>query len=141
MPTPPSPGGYGGLTREILQNASVNVWHNGGWDSGGQASNTVKGLNCTSETTDGNWMNITGVYDIVHFNFGLHDLVALGPGEGQEHVPLQQYGENLQEIYRRLTKIGKKIIWTTTTPCPNVTTSMGSQKLFMYFNFTQSGPL
>ena len=31
----------------------------------------------------------------------------------------------MQEIYRRLSTIGKKVVWTTTTPCPNVTTSMG----------------
>ena len=48
-----------------------------------------------------------------------------GPGEGQEHVDIPQYGQNLAELYRRLAPRAKQIVWTTTTPCPNVTTSMG----------------
>lgn len=97
MPVPYSPGGYGANARELLENRSVNVWHNGGWDAGGQASNTVKGLLCTNASTPGNWLNITeGMkYDVVHFNFGLHDLVDYGPGEGHEHVNLTDYGHNL----------------------------------------------
>ena len=35
-------------------------------------------------------------------------------------MDLPQYGANLAEIYRRLASKGKKLIWTTTTPCPNV---------------------
>lgn len=88
--------------------------------TGGQASNTVKGLNCTAASTQGNWLNFTGVYDVIHFNFGLHDLVAAGPGEGEEHVPLSVYGQNLAEIYHRLAARAKHIIWTTTTPCPSI---------------------
>lgn len=48
-----------------------------------------------------------------------------GPGEGKEHVALAQYGRNLQAIYRRLAPRARHVIWATTTPCPNVTTSMG----------------
>lgn len=70
-------------------------------------------------------MNVSGVYDVVHFNFGLHDLVQAGPGEGKEHVDPPEYGANLVTIYRRLKAVAKKVVWTTTTPCPNVTTSMG----------------
>ena len=44
MPTPPSPGGYGDNTQKILERASVNVWHNGGWDIGGQVR-TVDTMN------------------------------------------------------------------------------------------------
>ena len=51
--------------------------------------------------------------------------MAAGPGEGKEHVELPQYGLNLQEIYRRLSTKAKKVMFTTTTPCSNVTTSMG----------------
>lgn len=53
------------------------------------------------------------------------DLVDAGPGEGQEHVDIPQYGLNLAEIYRRLAPRARHVVWTTTTPCPNVTTSMG----------------
>jgi len=120
----------------MLMNKSINVWHSGGWDLGGQASNTVKGLLCTNTSTPGNWLNVTGgkQYDVVHFNFGLHDLVdagsvSLDPAEGAVHVEIPQYKLNLAELYRRLSGIGKKLIWTSTTPCPNVTTSMGRTDL------------
>lgn len=50
-----------------------------------------------------------GVYDVIHFNFGLHDLVDAGPGEGQEHVDLDAYGANIAEIYRRLKPRAKHV--------------------------------
>lgn len=46
---------------------------------------------------------------MIHFNFGLHDLVDAGPGEGKEHVNLTTYGANLQNIYKRLQTVGKKV--------------------------------
>ena len=52
--------------------------------------------------------------------FTIVAVVLQGPGEGKEHVDLSQYGANLAEIYRRLATKGKNLIWTTTTPCPNV---------------------
>lgn len=47
MAPPFTPGGYGADAAKLLRAANVNVQHNGGWDKGGQASNTVKGLACT----------------------------------------------------------------------------------------------
>ena len=43
----------------------------------------------------------------------------------KEHVDIGVYGANLVEIWRRFSTIGKTLIWTTTTPVPNVTTSLG----------------
>jgi len=102
MPPPFTPGGYGSDTKAILANAHVHTWHNGGWEAGGQASNTVKGLHCTNSSTPGNWLNFTGTYDVIHFNFGLHDLA-----EDTENVELDQYGENLKIIYARLAARSK----------------------------------
>jgi hypothetical protein len=134
MPIGPSPGGYGQYAKDMLANHSIVAQHNGGWGKGGQASNTVKGLLCTNSSTQGNWLNFTGKFDLIHFNFGLHDLVDAGPGEGKEHVELPQYGLNLEEIYRRLATKSHKVMFTTTTPCPNVTTSMGrtNEKVLAY---------
>ena len=56
---------------------------------------------------------------------GLHDLVDPGPGEGKEHVDIPTYGKNLVELFKRFSVKAKTVIWTTTTPCPNVTTSLG----------------
>jgi len=125
MPVPFTPGGYGAPVHDMLTNEGIAAQHNGGWGSGGQASNTVKGLECTDSKTQGNWLNVTRKYDVIHFNFGLHDLVDAGPGEGKEHVEIPQYGQNLVTIYNRLAAKAKHVIWTSTTPCPNVTTSMG----------------
>lgn len=118
MPVPYSPGGYGAPVHQALKYLSINVWHSGGWKKGGQASNTIKGLKCTNPSTPGNWLNFTGTYDIIHFNFGLHDLVAAS--ENSEHVDITQYGLNLAEIYARLAPRAKHVIWTTTTPCPSI---------------------
>ena len=71
MPIGPSPGGYGKFAKDMLANRSIMAQHNGGWGSGGQASNTVKGLTCTNSSTQGNWLNFTGKFDLIHFNFEL----------------------------------------------------------------------
>lgn len=42
-----------------------------------------------------------------------------------EHVEIPQYGLNLQTIAARLSTKAKHIVFATTTPCPNVTTSYG----------------
>lgn len=125
MAVPFTPGGYGANTKAALEAKNISVWHQGGWQKGGQASNTVKGLKCTEASTAGEWLNVTGTYDVIHFNFGLHDLVDAGPGEGAQHVEVEQYGKNIAELYSRFAARAKKVIFATTTPCPNVTTSMG----------------
>jgi hypothetical protein len=67
-------------------------------------------------------------WDLIHFNFGLHDLVYMGPkGErlvdpktsGSHHqVPLPDYEKNLTAIVRQLKATGAKVIWCNTTPVP-----------------------
>ena len=52
---------------------------------------------------------------------GLHDLANYGPA--LPPTPLPQYGDNLRTIYNILSKHAKLVMWTSTTPCPNVTTS------------------
>ena len=48
-------------------------------------------------------------------------------GECEEHVDLASgaYGNNLVELYRRFEPVAKQFVWVSTTPVPNVTTSMG----------------
>lgn len=59
---------------------------------------------------DGNWA-------VIHFNFGLHDL-AFASATGKEQVSLEDYGENLRTIVKRLQATGAKLIWASTTPVP-----------------------
>lgn len=58
-----------------------------------------------------------GKWDVIHFNFGLHD--AKLPPEGVRHSPPAIYGENLRELVKRLQATGATLVWATTTPVPN----------------------
>lgn len=70
-------------------------------------------------------------WDLVHFNFGLHDLVYMGPDgkrgvdpklPGAHHqVTLTDYAKNLTEMAGTLKATGAKLIWCNTTPVPEGT--------------------
>jgi acyl-CoA thioesterase-1 len=67
-------------------------------------------------------------WDVIHFNFGLHDLKYMGandsnladPKDPKSHqqVPVEQYAANLKRITERLKQTGAKLIWCQTTPVP-----------------------
>jgi len=66
-----------------------------------------------------------GPWDVIVFNFGLHDLKYLNaegkyvaPSEGKQVTPVAQYGANLHELAARLKRTGAKLIYATTTPVP-----------------------
>jgi len=67
------------------------------------------------------------VWSIIHFNFGLHDLkyidetgqMANPPESGSQHVPIDQYEQNLNQITLRLLETKARIIWCSTTPVPD----------------------
>jgi len=50
-----------------------------------------------------------GKWDIIHFNFGIHD----------RNTPLVDYTQRLETLIQRMQKSGAKIIWTSTTPIPD----------------------
>lgn len=56
-----------------------------------------------------------GPWDVITFNYGLHDL-KLDTGAHQVEIP--QYEANLKLIAGALRKTGAKLIWVTTTPVP-----------------------
>lgn len=69
-----------------------------------------------------------GRWDVIYFNFGLHDLKYLDaqgkyvpPEQGQQVTPLPQYEANLRELVTRLRRTGAKLIYATTTPVPGGT--------------------
>jgi len=84
---------------------------------------TTEGLqNIDKWLTDKPW-------DVIHFNWGLHDLKYMGP-QGQNladpknkknkpQVSLQDYKKNLRKIVERLKETNAKLIWRTTTPVPD----------------------
>lgn len=72
--TPPyTPGGYGHALEQLLTAQGIAVQHAGGDYSGGQAGDTRNGLICTDPTGPG-YLNFSGTFDLIHFNYGLHDL-------------------------------------------------------------------
>ncbi|MCH7685283.1 MAG: SGNH/GDSL hydrolase family protein [Planctomycetes bacterium] len=54
-------------------------------------------------------------WDVIHFNWGLHDLKYL---EDKKQVPLDRYERNLQSLVKRLKTTHAKLIWCATTPVP-----------------------
>jgi len=56
-------------------------------------------------------------WDVIHFNFGLHDLKRMSDGEPQ--VPLALYERYLRLFVARLKLTGAKLIFATTTPVPD----------------------
>jgi len=54
--------------------------------------------------------------DIVHLNCGLHDIKREFATLEQTQVPLAEYRQNLEAIFRRITDTGAVLIWATTTP-------------------------
>lgn len=72
------------------------------------------------------WLG-TEKWDVIHFNFGLHDLKHVNPETGEnsmnpkdpQQAPVRQYRKNLTEIVNKLKKTGAHLIFATTTPYPN----------------------
>lgn len=94
----------------------------------GQANVHRPPTNCGPTTTGlkelDQWLG-EGKWDVIHFNWGLHDLKYaddrgnLVPVEqGTQQVPIAQYEKNLEELVARLQKTGAKLIWASTTPVP-----------------------
>ena len=66
-------------------------------------------------------------WDVIHFNFGLHDIKHIDPETGKnsnnpahpQQTDLKQYKKNLSEIVEVLKSTGAKLIFATTTPYPD----------------------
>jgi acyl-CoA thioesterase-1 len=96
--------GYMPEVRTLLEGkASVHrIPANGG--------STAKGLkNLKTWLGDEKW-------DVIHFNWGLHDL-KFGH-DGKKQVPLDEYEKNLRALVAQLKATGAKLIWCNTTPVP-----------------------
>ncbi len=91
--------------------------------------------NCGPTTTGlqklDEWLETGGKgkkWDIIHFNWGLHDLKYMGPDgknladpkakTSKPQVSQADYEKNLRELVKRLKKTGSRLIWRNTTPVP-----------------------
>jgi len=70
------------------------------------------------------WLG-TRHWDVIHFNFGLHDLKYLDaagkyvtPDKGNQVSPPELYATNLRQMVVELKKTGAILIWCSTTPIP-----------------------
>jgi acyl-CoA thioesterase-1 len=95
--------GYTLPVRELLAGrANVHrIPRNGGSTSAGIQSLQV-------------WIG-AGKWDVIHFNFGLHDLRWV---EGVQPTTADRYEANLRALVARLQATGAKLIWASTTPVP-----------------------
>ena len=50
-----------------------------------------------------------GKWDVIHFNFGIHD----------RNTPIADYTQRLEQLIERMKKTGAKLIWAATTPIPD----------------------
>ena len=64
-------------------------------------------------------------WDVIHFNFGLHDLKFVDdagknapPDKGHPQVSAEDYEKNLETLVGTMKATGAKLIFATTTPVP-----------------------
>ena len=50
-----------------------------------------------------------GKWDLIHFNFGIHD----------RNTPIADYTQRLEQLIQRMQKTGAKLVWASTTPIPD----------------------
>lgn len=96
--------GYTLPTRKLLE-GKANVHRiptNGGPTKNGVANITK-------------WLG-TGKWDVIHLNWGIHDLKYMPDGKRQ--VEPADYEANLRSLVATLKATGAKLIWATTTPIP-----------------------
>lgn len=109
-------GGYYKAVQQLLKD-EANVCHHPG-----NAGDTLNGLkNIDAWLGDTKW-------DVIHFNWGLHDLCYRHPESkeqghrdkvrGKISVPVEEYEKNLETLVQRLLKTKAKLIWATTTKVP-----------------------
>jgi lysophospholipase L1-like esterase len=109
-------GGYFKAVQKEL-GAEANVVRHPG--NAGDTRNGLKQLDT--------WLGDTR-WDVIHFNWGLHDLCHRHPESklqghrdkvrGAVSVPLDEYEKNLETLVQRLEKTGATLIFATTTKVP-----------------------
>ncbi len=50
-----------------------------------------------------------GKWNVIHFNFGIHD----------RNTPAADYTQRLEQLIERMKKTGAKLVWASTTPIPD----------------------
>jgi hypothetical protein len=102
--------GYTLATRKLLEGRAnvLRIPTNGG--------DTTRGIeNIASWLGDETW-------DVIHFNWGLHDLKRIKDGKldasAERQVPPEDYSSNIEALVVKLKAPRAKLIWASTTPVP-----------------------
>lgn len=101
--------GYTPPVREMLRGKAnvLRIPENG--------ASTIKGLEKLDE-----WLG-EQKWDVIHFNWGLHDLRRDGPGGRKSAEPMTTpavYEANLRQLTARLRRTGARLVWASTTTVP-----------------------
>jgi len=51
-----------------------------------------------------------GKWDLIHFNFGIHD----------RNTPISDYTQRLEQLIARIKQTGAKLVWASSTPIPDM---------------------
>jgi len=122
--------GYTPFLKEILKDKAY-VWH-----PDENCEGTTKGVLKMDE-----WIGTTK-WDVIHFNFGLHDLkhvnaetgAASTKPEDPRQADLRQYSKNLSIIVDKLKKTGARLIFATTTPVPERSSPLREPEEVLKYN-------
>lgn len=113
--------GYYPFVKEALlgrADLSRPMFPDGGYEN---CAGTTKGVAKIAE-----WLGETP-WDLIHFNFGLHDIKHVDPETGKNSKSFddphqaspEQYQKNLNTIVKELKKTKAKLVFATTTPYPD----------------------
>ena len=136
-----------GLPRVLLLGDSISIGYTLAVREAlrGKANVHRPPTNCASTRTGvkglERWLG-DGSWDVIHFNFGLHDLkyvvdgsatlVDIGTAGSGHQVPLGEYESNLAKIVEKLKSTGAKLIWCNTTPVPEGARGREPKDVAMY---------
>jgi len=72
-----------------------------------------------------------GHWDVIHFNFGIHD-IKCPKRDGVNETHIDQYKKNLQDVVARLTKTGATLTWCSTTQSPEAVCGAPAEDFVTY---------
>jgi acyl-CoA thioesterase-1 len=115
--------GYTPFVREMLAGMATVVRPT---VANGDKAENCAGTNYGKDQIE-RWLQLEGgAFDVIHFNFGLHDLKHVDPDTGKNsndpihphQAKLKSYTAQLRSIAQELQASGAQVIFATTTPVP-----------------------
>ena len=110
-----------GVRKQLKEKANVFRPSNKNGTRPENCSGTINGVKQIDR-----WLALREKWDLIHFNWGLHDLKHVHPESGRNsnsfkdprQAEPEAYRKNLEAIVEKLQATGAKLIFATTTPYP-----------------------